>query len=137
MARPPAKLASAPQDGTYLLYPGINDSAIMVEQLQAGQPIGFRLVENPHGGRTLVAVVGDDQSMRLDRGERYAWMIQEQMDQSNQPDGVSSADDLQRQRLDAARRAHAQAEAELERARANFESAERRLKEAQAGDEQK
>lgn len=131
MARPPAKVVNAPQDGTYLLYPGINDPAILVEDLQAGDPIGFNLVENPQGGRWLVAVVGEDQSLRLDRGERYAWMLQGAMDQSIKPDGVSSPADLDQQRLKAARRAYEQARAELDRAQENHAAAERRLQEAQ------
>ncbi len=131
MARPPAKVVSAPEDGTYLLYPGINDPAILVEELRAGDPVGFRLVDNPQGGRSLVAVVGEDQSLRLDRGERYAWMLQHRMDQSSQPDGVAAGKDVRRQRQEAAQRAYEQAKAELERAQKNFEAAERRLKEAQ------
>lgn len=132
MSRPPAKVVHAPQDGTYLLYPGIDEPAILVEELKAGQPVGFKIVESQQGGRSLVAVVGDDQSLRLDRGSRYAWMLQEQMDQSAQPDGVPAGGDVRQQRLEAAQRALDQAAYDLDRARKNHEAAERRLKAAQA-----
>lgn len=136
MARPPAKVRPAPQDGTYLLFPGINDPAILVEELRAGEPIGFRLIDTPQGGRALVAVVGDDQTMRLDRGERYAWMLQSQMQNMPAAPGVEADATAAEQRLAAARRALEQAQAELERAQQSYTAAQRRFEEAQQAAEQ-
>lgn len=131
MGRPPAVVRTAPEDGTYMLFPGIDDPAILVEELRVGDPIGFRLVESPQGGKVLVAVVGDDQTMRLDRGERYAWMLQSKMRNMPMPPDVGQDADAARQRLAAARRALQQAEEDLERAKQSHAAAQRRFEEAQ------
>lgn len=125
MARPPVTVAKAPQDGTYLLYPGIDDPPILVEDLRAGDPIGFAMERTPAGVR-LFAVAGEDRSFNLERGERYAWMLQQAMDQR-----PVSAGRMAEQRLEAARRAYEAAEQQLKTAQQNFESARRRLEQAQ------
>lgn len=128
MARPPASVIRAPENGTYLLYPGTDDPPILIEDLRAGDPVGFTLEKTPAGAR-LFAVVGDDRSFNLERGERYAWMLQQRMNSRAMPTraaGNSIAD----QRREAAQRAYEAAAQQLETAQRNFEAAQRRLAES-------
>ncbi|MCC6239103.1 MAG: hypothetical protein IT448_02215 [Phycisphaerales bacterium] len=129
MARPPASTVKAPQDGTYLLYPGTNDPPILVEDLKAGDPIGFT-IQQTAAGKRLFAVVGQDQSFNLERGERYAWMLQGRMNPKSLP-GADEAGGPDKQRLNSAQRAYDAAAQQLKSAQQNFEAAQRRLEEAQ------
>jgi hypothetical protein len=129
MARPPATVTRAPADGTYVLYPGVDDPPILVEDLQAGDPVGFTLEKTPAGAR-LFAVAGGDRSFNLERGERYAWMLQQKMDSRAMPTHVKGGTPAD-VRLEAARRAYEAAEQQLRTAQDNFEAARRRLQQAQ------
>jgi hypothetical protein len=129
MARPPASVVRAPADGTYMLYPGVDDPPILVEDLNAGDPVGFTLEKTPAGAR-LYAVVGQDRSFNLERGERYAWMLQQNMDRRAMPTNVQGSSPTD-QRLEAAQRAYEAAEQQLKTAQANYEAAQRRLEQAQ------
>ncbi len=129
MARPPASVVRAPEDGTYILYPGVDDPPILIDDLKAGDPIGFTLEKTTAGSR-LYAVVGDDRSFNLERGERYAWMLQHRMEPRAMPSGVRGATP-QQQRREAAQRAYDAAERQLKIAQQNFEAAKRRLEQVQ------
>jgi hypothetical protein len=129
MARPPVTVSRAPSDGTYMLYPGVDDPPILVEDLQAGDPIGFTLEKTPAGAR-LFAVAGNDRSFSLERGERYAWMLQQKLD-SRAVGGNARGPAGHAQRLEAAQRAYEAAEQQLKTAQENFQAAQRRLEQAQ------
>lgn len=127
MARPPASIRPVPADGVYLLYPGTDDPAVLVEDLKAGEPIGFTFVDSP-AGRKLYAVAGDDRSFLLDRGERYAWMQQAKMKKSQTDSADLSTAGAQRQR--AAERGLKAAQEQFDAAEKNLAAAKRRVEES-------
>ncbi len=128
MGRPPVSIRTAPVDGTYLLYPGTDDPAILIEDLKAGDKIGFAY-QQTSAGKRLYAVAGQDQSFNLERGERYAWMLQSKMTGAKRLGGTEGASASQ-QRHQAAQRAFEAAEQQLKTAQDNYESAKRRLEQA-------
>lgn len=130
MARPPAITRPAPQDGTYLLYPGVDQPPVMAEPLSAGEPVGFEY-ENTAYGRRIVAVAGERTRIPLASGERYAWKLESA--EEGAPRNSAAANDRRRQ---IAERAFRQAEEDLAAAQANFEAARHRLHQIEAAGEQ-
>lgn len=126
MARPPAVTRPAPQDGTYLLYPGVNKPPVLAEELKAGEPVGFAYEDTAYG-RRIMAVAGDRTRIPLASGERYQWMLES--GEADAPKTVAVAND---RRLEIAERAFQQAEDDLKSAQANYDAAKRRLDEARA-----
>lgn len=130
MARPPAVTRPAPQDGTYLLYPGVDQPPVMAEPLRAGEPVGFEYEDTAYG-RRIMAVAGDRTRIPLASGERYAWKLESA--EEGAPRTTAAANDRRRQ---IAERAFKQAGEDLAAAQANFEAAKRRLEQAEAAEEQ-